>query len=321
MPTLPSPVPRSTNLAIAGLLESAEAYASHSKATSTLRVYDSAWRAFAAWCTRHGLVPLPAEAETVAAYAADAASRIRPSTITTHVVAISQAHALARFDDPTRDVRVKSVLRGIRRTHGRPSTGKHPLLVGDVIAIVRALDLTTMAGLRDRALLLLGFAGALRRSELVALTVADLEFRPSGLALRIRKSKTDQEGRGRLVGVSYGSDGTCPVVAVRLWMQVSGIMEGQVLRAVDRHGRVRAGGLAPKSVCRIVKRLAALAGLDGTEYGGHSLRSGFATSAAAAGVSERDIATVTGHRSLVVLRRYIRHGTLLDGDFSRRVGL
>lgn len=307
---------------IESLLHVAAEYARSSKASATQRAYDSAWRGFVDWCRARGCDPLPADVATVAAYVADRARVVAPGTIDRAVVAIGQAHRVAELEDPTTHAAVRAVLRGVRRAHGRPAKGKQPLLVGDLVSIVRSLDTSTMAGLRDRALLLLGFGAALRRSELVALEVCDLDFRPNGLALAISRSKTDQLGAGRVVGVSYGAHPeTCPVVAARRWLAAAEIHDGPVLRAVDRHDRVRDGRLEAKTVCRIVKRLVPLAGLDPNRYGGHSLRSGFATSAAAVGVEEREIAAVTGHASLVVLRGYIRGGQLFDSALSQRVGL
>jgi integrase len=186
------------------------------------------------------------------------------------------------------------------------------------VSIVETLDTSTVAGLRDKALLLLGFSAALRRSEIVNLDVEDLSFRSDGFLLRIRRGKTDQEGRGRTIGVAHGRNGTCPVVAVRRWLMAAGIESGPLFRAVDRHDHIRQGRLCGRTVCRIVKRHVPQAGLDPARFGGHSLRSGFATSAAAAGVEEREIAEVTGHRSLVVLRGYIRSGKLFDVE---RIGL
>jgi len=318
---LPAQVEPENVNALAELLDRASDYARASKSAATLRAYDSSWRAFVAWCRVHGAEPLPTAPATVAAYLADIAERVVPTSVTRCCIAISQAHQLRKLPDPTRDAAVKAVLRGIRRQHGRPAVGKDPLLVGDLISIVRALDVTTMAGLRDRALLLLGFSAALRRSELVALDVGDLDFRSDGLAVMLKKSKTDQEARGRVIGVSYGSNGTCPVVAVRTWLTTATVSSGPVIRAVDRHDVIRDGRLSDKAVCRIVKKLVPLAGLPHERYGGHSLRAGFCTSAASAGVEEREIAMVTGHASLVVLRRYIRSGKLFDGELVRRMGL
>jgi integrase len=179
-----------------------------------------------------------------------------------------------------------------------------------------------LAGCRDRALLLLGFAGALRRSELVGLDVADLTEGTDGLRVRLQRSKTDQEGVGRTVGIPYGSNPvTCPVRAWLAWLEVSGITEGAAFRPVDRHGRIGTTRLSGQAVALVLKRHAARAGLDPGEMAGHSLRAGLATSAAAAGVPERVIAEQTGHKGTAMLRRYIREGSLFRENAASAVGL
>jgi integrase len=181
---------------------------------------------------------------------------------------------------------------------------------------------TGPAGCRDHALLLLGFAGALRRSELAGLDVDDVTEGPDGLTVRLRRSKTDQEGAGRTVGIPYGSNlATCPVRAWRTWLQASGITNGPAFRPVDRHGRVGTTRLTAQAVALVAKRHAARAGLDPGEAAGHSLRAGLATSAAAAGVPERVIAATTGHKGTAMLRRYIREGSLFRENAASAVGL
>jgi integrase len=177
-------------------------------------------------------------------------------------------------------------------------------------------------GLRDRALLLLGFAGAFRRSELVALNFEDCVFTRDGLVVTVRRSKTDQEGQGRRVGIPYGSTPeTCPVRTVQDWIAQAGISSGPLLRSVSRHGQVQPGGLAGIDVARIVKKLAERAGLDSAKYAGHSLRAGHATTAAIAGASERSIMNQTGHRGVQMVRRYIREGSLWRENSATKLGL
>ncbi len=179
----------------------------------------------------------------------------------------------------------------------------------------------SLLGTRDRALLLVGFAGAFRRSELCALRMSDLSFTQDGLTVTIRRSKTDQEGQGRKVGIPFGSNArTCPVVALQVWIEASGIERGRVFRSVTRHGKVN-GKLGSQSVALVVKRSAEAVGLDPANLAGHSLRSGFATSAAAAGATERSIMKQTGHRSLPALRGYIRDGSLFRENAAALVGL
>jgi len=195
------------------------------------------------------------------------------------------------------------------------------MLLDDIRAMVGATD-AGLIGSRDQALILLGFAGAFRRSELVALDVADLAFSRDGLTVTLRRSKTDQEGAGRKVGIPYGSNpDTCPVRAVQSWLEDASVADGPAFRAVNRHGKVQESGLAPIDVARIVKKLAQCAGLDPAKYAGHSLRAGHATQAATAGASERSIMNQTGHRSVQMVRRYIRDGSLFRENSAGKLGL
>ncbi len=167
----------------------------------------------------------------------------------------------------------------------------------------------------------MGFAAALRRSELVGLDVGDVAFTREGLVISLRRSKTDQEGQGRKIGIPAGMHpATCPVKALRAWLGAAGLEDGPVFRPLTRGGAVRTGRLSDKAVARIVKRTAQAAGLDPNEYAGHSLRAGLATSAAAAGVSERAIMQQTGHKSIAVARRYIREGSLFRENAAGAVG-
>jgi integrase len=209
----------------------------------------------------------------------------------------------------------------MRRTLGTFQRQVHAITVLELRTMLDGLG-TGPAGCRDRALLLLGFAGALRRSELVGLDVADVTEGTDGLIVRLRRAKTDQEGAGRTVGVPYGSkQATCPVHAWRVWLEVSGITEGAAFRPVDRHGHIAPTRLSAPSVALVLKRHAARAGLDPDEVSGHSLRAGLATSAAAAGVPERVIAEQTGHKGTAMLRRYIREGSLFRENAASAVGL
>ncbi len=177
-------------------------------------------------------------------------------------------------------------------------------------------------GVRDRAMVLLGFAGAFRRSELVALDVEDCTFGKDGLTITLRRSKTDQDGAGRKVGIPYGSNpDTCPVRTIQTWLEMAGIDSGPLFRSINRHGKVREGRLSGIDVSRVVKKLARRAGLDPAKYGGHSLRAGHATSAAIAGATERSIMKQTGHRSVQMVRRYIRDGSLFRENSAGKLGL
>jgi site-specific recombinase XerD len=301
--------------------ERAHDYANAAMAINTRRAYRADWRDFAAWCERHRRAALPAVPETVAAYLAALADHRKTSTITRRLSAIAQAHKTAGFPSPTGEAAVRQVAAGIRRKHGTHQQGKEAAVTADLRAMVGTLD-ASLPGLRDRALLLLGFAGAFRRSELVALDVADVTRTRDGLVVRLRRSKTDQEGIGREVGIPYGSTPmTCPVRALEDWLAAAGITAGPLFHPIDRHGNVRPRRLTDQSVALIVKRAALAAGLNPQVYAGHSLRAGLATAAAQAGVAERTIMEQTGHKSLPIVRRYIRRGSLFTENAAAKVGL
>lgn len=306
---------------LARFREEAMEYIANSKAFNTVRSYRSDWKDFVRWCEKNGFEYLPATAETVACYLMDLAKRCKVSTLQRRLSAISQAHKQAGFAGiSTREEPLHSVWEGIRRTKGTAQKGKAPVLIDDIRAMVNTLP-DTLLGIRDRALLLVGFAGAFRRSELVSLDVEDVEFTREGLIVHLRRSKTDQEGQGRDIGIPYGSNPlTCPVRALQDWLEASGITSGPLFRAVQ-HGKVQSGRLSDKAVALVVKRYAEAAGLDASRYAGHSLRAGLATTAAMAGVSERAIMAQTGHKSVTMVRRYIRQGSLFTENAAASIGL
>jgi integrase len=243
------------------------------------------------------------------------------NTLQRRLAAISQMHQQTGFASPTRAWAVQQFLSGLRRELGVAPVRKRAVLTADLKQMLQELP-DGILGMRDRALLLLGFAGAFRRSELVALDVADLEERRDGLVVQIRKSKTDQEGEGRAVGIPRSEDPqTCPIAAVRNWQEASGISEGALFRRVNRHGKMLPNRLSAEAVAIVVKRYASQLGFDPNEFGGHSLRAGLATSAAAAGKSERAIMNQTGHRSVTTVRRYIREGSLFLDNAANGIGL
>jgi site-specific recombinase XerD len=289
-------------------------YVEASVAPNTRRAYAGDWSRFAAWCAGHGACALPADGATLALYLTDLAQKgAKVSTLTRALAAISVQHRDNGHDSPRSDRRVAAVLAGIRRTVGVAATKKAPLTVEALRTVVQALPVG-MAGVRDRAVLLLGFAAALRRSEIVALDVGDLEFTTDGVKVTIRRSKTDQDGEGRVVGVPHGRKDTCPVRAVRAWLDASGIVEGAVFRRINKAGRVEGGqGLTDQVIATIVKCACQAAGVEG-DFSGHSLRAGLATSAAKAGKGLDAIMRQTGHKSEHVARGYIRLATVFDAN-------
>lgn len=303
------------------LVGQAHTYAAANRSQRTKAAYASDWADFAGWAAEHGLVPLPADPAVVALYLTERADTLAVSTLERRMAAISVRHQNDGLDSPTQHAAVRAVLTGIRRTRGTASRQVSPASIGEIRRMIAHLPATTI-GIRDKALLLVGFAGALRRSELVALNVGDLKDRDEGIRVTLRKSKTDQERKGREVALPYGTDPqTCPVTALRAWLDLAEITRGAIFRSVDRHGTISPTRLSDRAVANIVKRAAEGAGLDPAEFSGHSLRAGFATTAAAAGANERQIANQTGHTSMEVLRRYIRHGSLFTDNAATRLGL
>lgn len=314
LPSGPSP-------ALVDLVAEATEFGRAARSPRTRAAYDSDWADFVSFCTEHDLEPLPADPATVALYVTDRSATLRPSTLTRRAAAISVRHGEAGLPSPTTDPRVRAVLSGIRRTYGVERHQAQPAMLGEIQRMVAHLP-DDLIGVRDRAVLLVGFAGGLRRSEIVALNVGDLSPHHDGLVATIRRSKTDQEGRGRKIALPHGHhDHTSPVAALERWREAADITRGALFRAVDRHGNISARRLSAQGVGLIVKRAAERAGLDPANYSGHSLRAGFITTAAINGASERTIAAQTGHRSMEVLRGYIRPATVFQDNAVNRLGL
>jgi integrase len=293
-----------------------------SKAPATLRAYRSDWATFTSWCEMHGVDALPAAPETLARYVTDLAGLKAVATIQRRLTSISVAHQAAGYETPTRHSLVRETWRGIRRTFGTTSQGKAPLRSTDIRTLVATLDVSTAIGVRDRALLVVGFAGAFRRSELVALDVDDVTESSDGLVVRIRRSKTDQEGEGASIGLPFGSDpATCPVRTMRAWLDLAEIEAGPIFRQITRAGEI-GERMSGRAAAERVKVACARAGLDPDRYGGHSLRAGLITSAFEGGATEHRTMLHTRHKSVEVFRTYIRDVNLLDGDNPvTRVGL
>ena len=305
-----------------GVASQARDYMRAAKSPSTRRAYRADWQAFAAWCRDQGLCALPAAPATVALYLAAQAPVLRPATLGRRLVAISAAHRAAGHALDTRHAAIRETLAGIKRTYGTAQRGKAPAVTADIKAMVAAQP-GNLLGLRNRAILLLGFAGAFRRSELAALELADLDFTRDGLVVTLRRSKTDQDGQGRKVGVPYGSSpASCPIRTAQDWIAAAKIAAGAVFLQIGPAGIAATGKrLTDKSVALVVKRAARLVGLDPARFGGHSLRAGLATAAAQAGASERSIMAQTGHKSLPMVRRYIRSGSLFKENAASTLGL
>jgi site-specific recombinase XerD len=307
--------------ALAPFLVRATDYIRQSRAASTLRGYRSDFREFRAFCEAQVSAALPASPETVCAYLAHCADsgQLKMGSIQRRVSAIAAAHMAANLDTPTSTTAVRLCLAGIRRALGTRQEGKAPAVTTDVAAMLSHVS-GNLLGLRDRALLLVGFAGAFRRSELAALNVEDLTFGDDGVKVLIRRSKTDQEGGGQVVGITRGVN-LCPVAALEAWLTASGITSGPIFRCVNRHGRLQPNAITPQVVALVVKRYAAAAGLDPTKYAGHSLRAGLVTAAVLNHVDLPSIQRQTRHKSLDMVLKYARMANVFEGNVSGRVGL
>jgi site-specific recombinase XerD len=287
---------------------SAAAYAAAEKSERTRREYRSSVAKFVAWCEGVGAAAFPASPETVAAHLASLADRgLSVSSIEGRAAAIAYVHKLAREPNPLADERVKAVLRGIRRTIGRPVRGKAAATAKIVTAFLKHAPIT-MIGKRDRALLLLGFAAALRRSELVALDVSDIERVDGGVIVHIGRSKTDQEGRGHQVAIPYGKK-LLVIESLDDWLKAAAISAGPLFRAVTKSGAIGASRLNGRTVARIIKAFAKRAKLDPAAFSGHSMRSGFITSALEAGSDLLRIMDVSRHREIGSLKKYDRRAS------------
>ena len=295
------------------------------RAPATRAVYAVAWRGWARWCAGRDLPPVPASPHLVCAYLTERAETgSSMSTLELACAAIGARHRDLDLPDPIRDDTVRLVRRGLRRTVG--TAARHPahaLDLTEITTIVTAIDDSTPAGGRDLALILLGFASALRPGELAALTLADLESHPGGLLLHVRRSKSDQEARGQVVAVAPGRHtATCPLAALDAWLHQRGPAPGPLFTARRNHHGLSSDPLSATAASRIVTRRARAAGLPIPHITGHSLRAGHATTAAAAGVPLDRIAAQTRHRHLkVLIEHYLRPMDALSITTSRDLGL
>lgn len=303
-------------VAVAALTEAADAargFARASVADNTRRAYRSDLDAFATWARPFGFETLPSTPETVALFLAESARALKAATVTRRAAAIASAHRAAGFPSPTEAESVRRVLRGVRTTLGTRPERKSAATLREVRAMLATLP-DDIGGKRDRALVLLGFFLAARRSELADLRADDVTTCREGLRIIIRRSKTDREGEGAEVPVPYHADpDVCPVRALAAWKEAADIADGKLFRRVDRWGHVAADGITGEAVAIVVKRAAEDAGLDADAFAGHSLRSGFITAAAEAGAPLDVIMTTSRHRSHAVALGYVRRANLFHG--------
>lgn len=312
------------------------AYVAAARAPNTLRGYRSDWAEFTRWCARHGERALPADASAICGYLIELArAGAKVGTMSRRLSAIRFAHHLRDLPNPTNNARVVAVWEGIRRTHGAPPEQAEPLMPPELLDVIDACPTTKtwktparpaepdLAGLRDRALLLVGFFGALRRSELAALTVDRVAQHPKGMVIALSRSKTNQHGEHAELVVLPRVDGPgrCPVTALRTWLDAAGISSGPVLRPVSKANRALSRPLHPESINDLLQAAITRAGLDATPYSAHSLRAGFVTYAHLRGASDRAIAHQTRHRSLATVGTYIRVHEAWADNAATQLGL
>lgn len=291
---------------------------------STRHVYALVWGQWERWCDARGIPALPGDPLALCAYLTERAEAGKATgTLDMACTAIRHVHRMCDADDPVASEAVRQVRRGLMRTCGAaPRRLARPLTVDEIRTIVSGIDRTTPIGIRDAAIILLGYASAARRAELVALTLADVEHQPAGLLLSIRQSKMDQEGHGQVVAVAHGQHAaTDPVAALAAWSGVRGETPGALFTRIWA-SQVSLQPLSGHVVARMLRARAVAAGLDGTRITAHSLRAGHATAAALAGVPLDRIAAQTRHKDLTVLvNRYIRPLEALATTSSRNLGL
>lgn len=329
---LPAPI------GLMAFADRARDYAQDARSANTRRAYRSDVRAFASWCARKGFEPLPAHPSTVLSYLMDHTTTLKVTTLQRRLAAIRESHAAAGHGLDTSSHAFRSSWSGIKRRHGQPAAKKRPLMTVDLRKAVVVLP-DTLTGIRDRALLLVGFAAALRRSELAGLKITAragggwIEETGDGLVIRLGRSKTDQQGEGAEIGVPYGSNPeTCPVRSYRAWISTAGLKEGAAFRAINRHGQIAADAITDRTVARIVQRSVEAAALAegatpeeaaklAAAYSGHSLRSGLATSAAANDAPGHAIQRQLRHKRFDTTSGYIRSGQLFKQNPAGMAGL
>jgi integrase len=285
----------------------------------TTKAYKDDWADFERFCAASCHVAFPATVYVLKVYCSDRATKVSKSTLNRRIAAISRKHReVDGVFNPVRDSTFRLLMSGLRRKNHTPQIQKKALLVEDLVEILGQIDTDTPQGLRDRALLLIGFAGALRRSELVALNRDDIEIGRQGIVIKIRQSKTDNEGQGQEVAIPRGRrPATCPVTQLEAWLAELGAQQGPIFVRVRRHGVITDQRLSDAAVAVLVKSYVGHAGFEAKDFSGHSLRAGLATSAAMAGQSDRQIMAQTRHKSEAMVRIYIRKGTLfLDNVVS-----
>ena len=277
----------------------------NSKASNTLRAYKADYKDFAGFCIKHGFKPMPTDPKILSLYLTHLSQTCKFSTLKRRLASISVIHKLSGHYIDIKHPMITENLMGIKRKNGSHQKAKKPILINDLKSIIDVIDKekNEKKKFKNRALILVGFAGGFRRSELVEIKIEDIDFVPEGVKIFIKRSKTDQSGEGMTKGIPYFSNSKyCPVISLKNWLEKKEIKDDKIF------------DLSDKSVALIIKKYTAIAGLDSNKYSGHSLRSGFATSAAELGAEERSIMAMTGHKTTQMVRRYIQEANLFKNN-------
>ncbi|MEH7483489.1 tyrosine-type recombinase/integrase [Neobacillus drentensis] len=294
-------------------LEKIKFYIQNSKSKNTQRSYSSDWKHFTEWCELNGRDPLPASAGTICLYLSELATTHKYSTIRRRVSSINMAHKFKHHLPPSKEVEVQALLEGIKREIGTRQEPKKALMLQVLPALIDKIDTSTLIGVRDKNILLLGFALASRRSELVSINIEDLEINDLGMDVRVRETKTKNDDF--IKGVVYTYNEFCPVKATKEWVKISKITTGPLFRSIDRHGNIK-DRLSDKSVALIIKKYIGELGMDANDFAAHSLRSGLSTSAAMMGMTEIAIMKQTGHKTREMVDRYVQAGLRYKNNAS-----
>ena len=295
-----------------------------SKANNTVRAYKSDFNDFGLFCTQNGFKSLPSEPKVVSLYLTYLSTKdAKMSTLKRRLVSIGVIHRLKGHYLDTKHPSIIENIMGIKRRKGSIQKGKKPLLINNLKKLINVIDQENnqdIKKLRDRSIILIGFSGGFRRNEIVSLDYNDLDFVEEGLKIQIRRSKTDQFGEGSVKALPYfDSSKYCPVISLKNWIEISKIESGPLFRRFVKGSKLSENRLTDQTVALLIKEYLKLAGIDSKNYSGHSLRSGFATSAAESGAEERSIMTMTGHKSTEMVRRYIKEANLFKNNALNKI--
>jgi site-specific recombinase XerD len=296
----------------------------NSKANNTVRAYKSDFNDFGLFCAKNGLKSLPSEPKVVSLYLTYLSTRdLKINTLKRRLVSIGMVHKLkGHYLDIKHPVIIENIM-GIKRRKGNIQKGKKPLLINDlklIINVINEQEIEKIKKLRDKSIILIGFSGGFRRNEIVTLNYEDLEFVSEGLKIAIRRSKTDQFGEGSIKALPYFDNSEyCPVITLKQWLEVSKIDSGPIFRRFSKGSKLLEHRLTDQTVALLIKEYLNLAGIDSKNYSGHSLRSGFATTAAVSGAEERSIMAMTGHKTTQMVRRYIHEANLFKNNALNKI--